>query len=308
MPAPPVSAEFLADLELVCPTRADSLADTFLADLDLVYADARVSAQRQREVAVADLASLGESLTAWREHNRRLLASYLDRLPADDPLLNPVSLFGTLDYGRLETAHTRSLAWLLGNREHGFGFRLLESLLARLGLDGTSVRAGRVESEVPIRSGHHKGDAGRLDVLAEGQLDTNDGESSWRLVIEGKIDADEGEDQLARYDEWIERRTPADHTLRVFLTEDGREAQTSSEGWQCLSFLELATVFRRAASELRERPGYHFLRYYLTGVLRDVCGVPVPVSASAPNPYAAVEYLRSVFPQAEVEDGDGERR
>ena len=127
-------------------------------------------------------------------------------------------------------------------------------------------------------------------------------------MIEGKIDAGEGEDQLARYDEWVERRTPADHTLRVFLTADGREARTSSEGWQSLSFLELATVFRRTVTELRDRPGYHFLRYYLTGVLRDVCGVPVPVSADCADPYAAVEYLRSVLPQAETEGGDGEHR
>ena len=306
MPAPPVSAEFLDDLELVCPKRTAVLADSFLADLDAVYTAARASARQQQEVAAADLVSLGEALTAWREHNRRLLAGYLAQLPADDPLLNPVSLFGTLDYGRLETAHTRALAWLLGDREHGFGFRLLEALLTHLLGGAVAVRVGRVESEVVARS--HHGTAGRLDVLAEGQLAGNEGERSWVLVIEGKIDAGEGEDQLARYDEWVDRRPPADHTVRAFLTPDGREPATSTEPWHALSFLTLAAVLRRAAAGLRDRPGYHFLCYYLTGVLRDVCGVPVPVSADGPNPYAAVEYLRSVFPHAETEDGDGERR
>ena len=308
MTAPPVSADFLADLELVYPTRTTALADTFLADLDAVYTDARTSDRHLREVAVADLVSLGEALTAWREHNRLLLANYLARLPADDPLLNPVSLFGTLDYGRLETAHTRALAWLLGDREHGFGFRLLEALLSHLGFGVGTVHAGRVESEVPIRTGHHTGEGGRLDIFAEGRLIFPADDCTWTLVIEGKIDASEGEDQLARYDEWIERRTPADHTLRVFLTADGREAQTSSEGWQSLSFLELATVFRRTTAGLSDRPGYHFLRYYLTGVLRDVCGVPVPVSADCESPYAAVDYLRSILSQAEPEGGNGEHR
>src|SRR4051812_25456169 len=225
MTAPPVSADFLADLELVCPTRTAVVADTFLADLDAVYTDARTSARHQREVAVADLVPLGEALTVWREHNRRLLANYLAQLPADDPLLNPVSLFGTLDYGRLETAHTRALAWLLGDREHGFGFRLLEALLAHL-LGGAGAGSGaRVESEVVARS--PRGTAGRLDVLAEGRLVRGGCELSWVLVIEGKVDAGEGEDQLARYDEWVERRPPADHTVRVFLTPAGREPDTS---------------------------------------------------------------------------------
>ena len=144
MPAPPpVSAAFLADLEIACPTCAGAVADTFLTDLDHVYPAARSANQHQREVATADLISLEESLTSWRDHNQRLLSDYLARLPADDPLLNPVSLFGTLDYGRLETAHTRALAWLLGDREHGFGFRLLEALLAHLGLGtGKVARAG----------------------------------------------------------------------------------------------------------------------------------------------------------------------
>ena len=72
--------------------------------------------------------------------------------------------------------------------------------------------------------------------------------------------------------------------------------------------MKLATVFRRAAEGLTDRPGYHFLRYYLTGVLRDVCGVPIPVAAGGANPYTAVEYLRSILTPAETEGGDGQPR
>lgn len=100
MTAPPVPADFLADLELVCPTRATAGADTFLADLDAVHVDARAPARHRRGVAAADLVSLGESLTAGREHNRRL-ANYLARrhVPAvsDDTSL------------RLRNAHTPDL-------------------------------------------------------------------------------------------------------------------------------------------------------------------------------------------------------
>ena len=60
-----------------------------------------------------------------------------------------------MGYGRLETAHTRTMAWLLGEEEHGFGSRLLEALLSLL-LDGRKIHlthVSKVESERPVRCG-----------------------------------------------------------------------------------------------------------------------------------------------------------
>ena len=132
-------------------------------------------------------------------------------------------------------------------------------------------------------------------------------EVSWLLVIEAKIDAEEDEEQLSQYDDWIERYYPRPtEVIRVFLTPDGREPQTSSDSaeWEVLKFVDLAAVFRRV-SGLQDRPGYHFLRYYLTGVLRDICRLPVPISSDCENPYAAVDYLKSVLGIREMEDGHG---
>jgi hypothetical protein len=94
-------------------------------------------------------------------------------------------------------------------------------------------------------------------------LEEFESEVSWRLVIEAKIDAEEGEDQLSLYDDWLALYQQPTEVLRVFLTPDGRKPQTSSAEWQILSFLDLASVFRRV-SGLQDKPGYHFLRYYLT--------------------------------------------
>lgn len=307
---PRVAAAFLTDLNVVCPKGDDgNLPSTFVKDLESAYAHARAFSLQESVLSVADLTSLAEDLKTWRSCHQQLLQQYLAQLLCDDPLRSPVSLFGTMDYGRLETAHTRALAWLLGDREHGFGFQLLEALLLHL-LEGRRIRlthVDKVESEYAVYCGPAPTDGGRIDILAEGRWEELENEVSWRLVIEAKIDAEEGEEQLSVYDDGLAFYPQPAEVLRVFVTPEGREPRTRSAEWKTLSFLDLASVFRRATG-LQDRPGYHFLRYYLTGVLRDVCGLPVPISSDCENPYAAVDYLQSVLGIAKSEDGDGQSR
>jgi hypothetical protein len=308
---PRVSADFLADLNLVCPkTDNVNLPLTFLNDMETAYVHAQTVSLQQPAISAAELTSLAEHLKTWRSHHQRLLQLYLAQLPSDDPLLSPVSLFGTMDYGRLETAHTRALAWLLGDREHGFRFQLLEALLRHL-LERRRIRlthVDKVESEYLVYCGPAPTDSGRIDILAEGRWEELGNEVFWRLVIEAKIDAEESEEQLSQYDDWLEQYSqPTEEVLRVFLTPNGREPWTSSGKWQALSFVDLASVFRRI-SGLQDRPGYHFLRYYLTGVLRDVCRLPVPITSDCENPYAAVDYLQSVLGIDLSEVGHGHSR
>ncbi len=306
-----ISAAFLADLDVVCPKAYDGkLPLTFLKDLESAYAHARAFSLQQAVISVANLTSLAEDLKTWRSHHQRLLQQYLAQLPSDDPLLGPVSLFGTMDYGRLETAHTRTLAWMLDNREHGFGTQLLEALLRYL-LKGRQIRlthVDQVKSEYLVDYGPARTESGRIDVLAKGRWEEMGKEEvSWLLVIEAKIDAEESEEQLSQYDDWLERCPQPTEVIRVFLTPDGRAARTSSAEWQVLKFVELASVFRRV-SGLQDTPGYHFLRYYLTGVLKDIYRLPVPISSDCENPYPAVDYLKSVLGIGETEDGYGQIR
>jgi len=218
-----------------------------------------------------------------------------------------------MDYGRLETAHTRALAWMLDKREHGFGNQLLETLLRHLlkGRRFFHIYVDQVESEYPVNYGRPaRTDAGRIDVFAKGRWEDEMGkEVSWLLVIEAKIDAEESEEQLSQYDDWLDRYPQPIEVLRVFLTPNGRAPRTSSADWKwkSLSFVDLASVFRRV-SGLQDKPGYHFLRYYLTGVLQDICGCPASISSDCKNPYAAVDYLKSVLGIDETEDGYGQSR
>jgi hypothetical protein len=107
-----------------------ALSSLFLADLDRVYVEDCSPALGDAE---SDLDELAGQFSDWRAAKRKQIRALLSSLPEDDPIRCPISLLGTLDFGRLETAHTRTLAWLLDpGREHGFGAHLLRSLLAHV--------------------------------------------------------------------------------------------------------------------------------------------------------------------------------
>lgn len=293
-----ISAAFLADLEIVC-AKADGEKQPLNFAMDLECAYACAMSLKPAIVSAADFGFLEEKLKAWRNLYKGRLQQYLNRLPPDDPLFGHVSLFRTMDFGRLETAHTRALAWMLDDQEHGFGHQLLEVLLRHLLGDSQFhvTRVDRVDSEYSVENG-----TGRIDVLARGRGKRARQEDAWLLVIEAKIDAEEGDEQLAQYDKWIAKNAHSTNVLRVFLTPDGRKNQTGSEMWQELSFADLTRVFR-LASGLHDKPGYHFLRYYLTGVLRDICKLSIPVGAHCEDPYTIADYL-----QYEMEGAHGQPR
>jgi hypothetical protein len=264
-----------------------TLSPRFLADLAQVYANLRPQTQSS-----AFLSDLAHRLDKWRSVTEQRVRARREELPEEDPLRCPISLFRTMDYGRLETAHTRTLAWLLDpEREHGFKNTVLAALLRRLSGHDCSdgLRVEQVRSEYPIDG---SGAEGRLDVLAEGVWEDG-GQSRWVLVIEAKVDAWEGEDQLQKYEAWLRSHAADRQVFRVFLTPEGRLPQSGAEEWEPLSYLELVQTFRSVYGALRHAPGFHFLRFYLAGVLQDVCHCPC-VGEDGADPYAVAAYLKTV--------------
>jgi hypothetical protein len=282
-----LSPKFLADLaEVHAVLRPQALPAAFVSDLAQVYATLPVPSD-------ANLLFLAERFNKWRKATQDFVRPRLEKLSDDDPLKCPISLFRTLGYGRLETAHTRALAWLLDPEgEHGFGKTLLAALLARVSGTGRSdvLHVERVVPEFPIDG---TGAKGRPDVLAEGRWKDED-QRGWVLAIEAKVDSWEGEDQLQKYEAWLRSNAADRDVFRVFLTPDGRAPGTSAEEWESLSFPELVRIIRAIYGGLRQAPGFHFLRFYLAGVLQDICSWPREVTADAPDPYAVASYLKTV--------------
>jgi hypothetical protein len=177
---------FLADLARVYATlRPPALSARFLADLKKVY-DTLPTASDE------NLRLLGSRFDKWRTMTRELLRTHLRELDKDDPLLCPISLFRTMDAGRLEIAHTQTLAWLLHpEREHGFGKALLAALLGHLAEHDHFDRLD-VVGVVPEYILDGPASKGRLDVLAHGEWEIGGEQipgcwSSRRRLMLGKV-------------------------------------------------------------------------------------------------------------------------
>jgi hypothetical protein len=205
-----------------------------------------------------------------------------------------------MDYGRLETANTRALAWLFDPKSaHGFGDTILRAFLQSIPSDFQS-QPFSVEYVIPEHwfSNGGKNENGRIDVYATGHFGKGPQASvPWVLVVEAKIDASEQPAQLERYERWVETRHPNAYFLPVFLTPEGKPPETAAGDWMCVSFRSLACSLRRAYSKLdEESPGFHFLRYFVAGILMDVCGwrLPLPPATECTDPYGYLDYLRTV--------------
>lgn len=286
-----LSAVFRADLAKVHATvQPQALSTAFLSDLALVHASLPVASD-------ANLQFLANRFHDWRKVTQEFVRNHLKDLNDDDPLRCPISLFRTMDYGRLETAHTRTLAWLLDpkkNAEHGFGDALLAALLVQLAeLDHFDcLYVEQVASEHPVEASVG---SGRLDLIAKGEWEKAGNRVRWVLVIEAKVDAWEGEGQLNKYDDWLRANSEGRETYRVFLTPDGRVPDDECDEWRPMSFLRLVQIFGKVYRKLRTASGFHFLRFYLAGVLQDICGWPGHISAEAPDPYSVASYLKTVY-------------
>ena len=107
---------------------------------------------------------------------------------------------------------------------------------------------------------------------------------------------------------WLRSNAGDREVYRVFLTPDGRTADSNADEWQPMSFLELVRIFRSIYGELRHAPGFHYLRFYLAGVLQDICDVPRYIGENVEDPYSIASYLRSVHdPETEDSSNDAPR-
>lgn len=245
---------------------------------------------------IAVLDSLGEKLSDWRKRCQRELRRQLAKVGNDHPIKCKIGLFGPMGMHRAEVSHTRALAWLLDPRsEHGFGSDLFSALLKRAHVQagGPEFDVSLVEAERFFRGG--KKDQGRTDIWIEGEWREETGPKRGLVVIEAKIDSDEGGGQLDRYSKEVGRYPAASsRKLKLLLTPRQDEPVKVRNGWVPLSFHDLSTAFLSRLGGLKGLPGYDFLRIYLAGVLSDILGIATGDTIGPADPYDRLQILKGV--------------
>lgn len=154
---------------------------------------------------------------------------------------------GVLGWQRDELAHSRVVAWLLDPcARHGLGSRVLAGLLEEVFGSARSVlNLGRARTtcEVPLLDG-------RLDIVVKAP--------GLYLVIENKVDAEEGDEQCAYYS----RHLSAD-AICILFSPDGRQSNAESS-FRPLRYAQFAGVLRRAlAGTTKQGPGRRIAEDYL---------------------------------------------
>ena len=149
------------------------------------------------------------------------------RLLELDHFVPPLQIIRALGVERNEIAHSRLLAALLNPRQHRGAEIMLRSLLQSIlrqqylagsigerlqGVLGTSWTNVAVQREFQF-----------IDIVV--QIATS--HHTVVIGIENKIDAGEGNEQLGRYQNALERAFPTQTSVMVFLTPTGREPTTA---------------------------------------------------------------------------------
>ena len=144
------------------------------------------------------------------------------------------NVFEALRVDGCEKYHSRFLVYLLAPRErHDQGDIFLNSFLESLGVAFclASTRDATALTEFDL------GSFGRVDIhirLTNGQM----------ILLENKVGAQEGPDQIGRYQKWLKRRGAPPGLLHqlVFLTPEGRQPVSTRKPEEviCLSYSQLA--------------------------------------------------------------------
>ncbi|MBP6829356.1 MAG: PD-(D/E)XK nuclease family protein [Deltaproteobacteria bacterium] len=157
----------------------------------------------------------------------------LRALDAIAPAFDPLEVLAT---ARKERPHTRFLAWLLDphpvqpGASHGLGASVLDALVCRAlsALDplpgAPFVRASVPPSFVPaslrVLREQPLGDHARAPDLRCHGADARGRE--WVVLIENKLDADEGDGQLSSYLAWSRAKHPGAERLLIYVSPDRR--------------------------------------------------------------------------------------
>ena len=181
------------------------------------------------------------------------------------PINCPVSLFGTIENGCKETAYTRALAYLLDRNEtHGFGNDIFVELCSCK------------EINFPVKSAEYDVNAelwnqdknNRYDIRISGKRTKGTTNPGFLIAIEAKINAGFGEGQLKKYDRDLKNKS--NKLIKICLTKESLEKTDLPKDWISLTWNDVASILWNAIKGKENRPGYEYVRYYISSIYQDI--------------------------------------
>lgn len=159
------------------------------------------------------------------------------------------NVFKALGVTRKEVIQSRFLAYLLSPKEYHYqGAKFLNAFLALINFEPIPAEKSgriRVSTEHPAGKDSAGEDLGRMDIVI-------DYRPEWLIVIENKIDAGEGDQQLPRYQKWLEKQDKVRQKPLIFLTPTGHEAVSAErESYKTLSYLAIAKKFEELLPQIK---------------------------------------------------------
>ena len=199
----------------------------------------------------------------WRE-----LKSYVNkeqediarRIPKKDPIKFPIDLLSPIGCETDENLHTQALAYILDEKkDHEFKRDALTNVIKKIknGCRGSDASKNaskilhmidRTKTEIDVNA-ECQHDLGRYDI----RIELHNNEKYALVIIENKIDAKPGPDQLPKYRyearKWCKERDAGLPLLVLLAREEPEEKVREAlqeKGWVSLSYLGLASALRRS--------------------------------------------------------------
>lgn len=159
------------------------------------------------------------------------------------------TIFDILGVSRKELPHSNFIAWLLSPKEsHGLRdfairklleikYKALPSAIKDCVLTGDyEILKANVSREVPLGNAVAKG---FLDIFIELKLELGDQVKDFYIIIENKIESEEGQDQTSRYQQWFEYTYKEADVLMLYLSSK-ENTNLSGDRFVNITYTELS--------------------------------------------------------------------
>ncbi len=149
------------------------------------------------------------------------------------------NVFDALWLERREIYHSRFIAYLLDpGSSHDQGTVFLDSFLTLLGSKCNALQAAGLHNSIKYHAPRVIPESGADE---HGRIDIVIYLRDAIIAIENKVGAEEGDNQIPRYRNWLDKQIREQHKYLVFLTHDGRFPVGGKDKVNfCLSYADIA--------------------------------------------------------------------